>query len=208
MNTLTALVLLVLTFTTNALRAEAKDLLVSDYAARFIKSFKEPLYQNGANNLERRTVRLTIIRAHDDPVMITWFPVDDQHKNSFISIKKMKLIKPADPQKPEKYEIYYDEKVKLGKEQSQNLVQVLTAINEFDKLYKEGYQPPMLGGSLWVYEFADTKGGSALERKSPLATEPDSLGKIPKKRIVREMKLTAFGLMLWSLSKNGEANLY
>ena len=39
MNTLTALVLLVLTFTTNALRAEAKDLLVSDA----LLSFNVPL---------------------------------------------------------------------------------------------------------------------------------------------------------------------
>lgn len=183
----------------NAFGSEKKK-LVSDSTEIYINAFKEPIFTKGNNKTNRYLIRLTVIRSHQCHVMITWYPYDDKINDSFINVKKMRRINPQG-----KFEIFYDKKIEITQNSSDNLLQILHAQEGFKKSEISDWKGPELDGQLWVYEFVDENNGFGLERISPLHQIPAELDKISKHRIVKEMRLTAFGVALWVASNNGES---
>lgn len=193
----------------NSLSSEQSKLLVNEHISGRIKAFKENLYINGGNGLNRESVRLTVLRAHDDDVMMIWYPYDDNFKNSSLIVKKLKktIVEKNGVVTERKFEISFERKIDLKKSQSFNLSTILGEC-ELDTMGITVGKEEELDGSLWVYEFANFKSGIVLKRKSPFILSKEYLEKNSKKQIVDEKFLTLFGISLWMLSANGELELY
>ncbi len=197
-----SLVLALVLFSSNAFNiASCKETqhLVNDYVESYIREFKEPIFTKSNNSTNRYLIRLTFIRSHQSHVMITWYPYNEEFKDSFIHVKKIRKVKPDG-----EFEIFYDKKTTISKHSSTSLLQILDAQKEFRKSEHKRWKEPELDGQQWIYEFVDKTNSFALERISPLHDISEELEKISKDRIVKEMRLTAFGVALWAISKNGE----
>lgn len=197
-NLFITLVFLWLNASNTALCIEKQN-LVSDSVEDYIKEFKEPIYLTTNNKIERYLIRLTFIRSHQSHVMISWYPYDDEFKNSYIHVKKLRRVKPQG-----EFEIFYDKKTNMSKNSSTGLLQIFDAQKGFKPSETKDWKGLELDGQQWIYEFVDKSTGFGLERISPLHDIPEELEKISKERIVKEMRLTAFGVALWAISKNGE----
>jgi len=163
-----------------------------------LKSFNERIYKNGGNSLERDTVRLTILRSLDEPIMITWYPYDDKFKNSLLSVKKTKKAE-------EGGELFFNEIHTLTKSTSLNL-STFVGLSDPHGLPKEAWRDISLDGSQWIFEFASKEVGYSIIRND--ITTHRFKKSMTSDRVGREVSLTSFGLMLWILSNNDEEFIY
>lgn len=149
-------------------------------------------------------IRITVLRSFHPPLSFSWYPAP-QGEESWLRVRRLKMEINSRGQRGYKG-LDLDNKIKLRPDQGRLLKEVLHR-TEVDSLPQACWQPEgLIDGSEWIFEVAEKEESFLISRRSPI--DPQAEGaEISKKRLAQEMHLTAFALVIWTLS-GIEAELY
>ena len=144
---------------------------------------------------KRSVIRITIMRSFHAPLLLKWYPAYDEHK-ALIHIKRLK-VKSTDTERI--YEgLDIDKRIEL-KASQEKLLKAIYRHSPIQDLPQDYWSPQTLDGSMWIYEASGGDGSTLLTRRNPIDLFLEG-SNIKSARLARELQLTTFSLMLWTLS--------
>lgn len=168
------------------------DKFLSD---QLLKAFEESRLDNGVGK-GREVIRITVLRSFDAPVMFKWFPAP-LGQVSELEVKRLKVVVGADGARS--YQgMDFHQRLKLRPTQ-EGLLKEIYEHSPLQELPQTDWTAEGLDGSDWIYEAAAEKGSIRIARWSPINPVVEGT-KIDPKRLSKELQLTTFALMLWTLS--------
>ena len=160
-----------------------------------LNAFEERRLDDGVGK-GREVIRITVIRSFHAPVMFKWFPAPPGQESE-LEVKRLKVAIGADGERS--YQgIDFHQRLKLRPSQ-EGLLKEIYQHSPLQDLPQVDWTGKGLDGSDWIYEAAAGEGSVLIARWSPI--DPVLEGqKIDRKRLSKELQLTTFSLMLWTLS--------
>lgn len=204
MKILSPMVMISCLFSQLTMSEESNNNSVVPVSQNYLSAFGESDYRKGSS-LKRDVVRLTIIRSHDNPVMIKWYPHDDNEGNSIIEVKKLRRSGESLTPDEIKYVLFYSRSFLVDKKTSSSLSSIVNKAQP-NLLPKNDWKGAELDGSVWIYEFVAESSAYHVIRQSPLSYE--GIKNLEIDRIEGEMNLNALGMLLWGISQNQEESIY
>ena len=145
-------------------------------------------------------IRITILRSFHAPLVLKWFPAEP-NKESWLHVKRLKW-EVNDKGERNYLGLDLNKKIKLRPSQ-EKLLKTIYAHSSLQELPQAYWTPEALDGSQWIYEAAAKDGSILIARRNPI--NPTLNGtKIQTQRLLHELQLTTFALMLWTLSEIDE----
>lgn len=166
-----------------------------------LKLFGERRLDEGFGK-ESTLIRITVLRTFDAPLMFKWYP-GEQGGESVLQVKRLKFVINEKGEKIIK-NLDLNQKLVLRPSQKRFLKTVygkspLADLTQKSPLYHDDEINSMLDGSLWIYEVAGSKKSIVIVRHNPI--DPQLEGKkIAPNKLVPELQLTTFAMLLWGLS--------
>lgn len=141
-------------------------------------------------------IRLTVLRSFHAPLMFTWYPRPLGQESALV-VKRLRVLRDDDGEVT--YQgLDFNQRLVLRPAQGRLLKEALGRSPIYE-LPQADWMEPGLDGALWVFEVPDEEGSIVIARHSPLSPMVH-IFEVQAERLVREMHLASFGLMLWTLS--------
>jgi len=166
------------------------DKFLSD---ELLKAFEEQRLDDGA---KVRVVRITVLRSFDAPLMFTWFPAPSGQESE-LEVKRLKVVRGQDGKRTFDG-IDFHQRLKLRPSQ-ELLLKEIYQHSPVEDLPQADWSGGGLDGSNWIYEAAAGDESILIARWSPINPGVEGT-EIDRQRLSKELQLTTFSLMLWTLS--------
>jgi len=160
-----------------------------------LKEFQEERLDKGIEK-NRLVVRIKVWRSFHAPLMFKWsatVPGDE----SVLCVKRLKSVVSEDGKTTYKG-LDLDQEIKLLPGQTR-LLKTLYARAPIHELPQPYWTELGLDGSDWTYEVASDDGLIIIARRNPVYPTLEGT-KLEPERLLHEMQVTSFALMLWALS--------
>ncbi|MBU4461173.1 MAG: hypothetical protein KJ579_11435, partial [Verrucomicrobia bacterium] len=192
-------------------RLTSRDVLTDE----ILEAFEEPRLDNGFGEA---VIRITVLRSFHAPIMFIFYPRREDPGEPLLYVKRLRRVVDEqfiDHRRVRHEDLDFHNQLKLRVGQRDALYTILGQA-DVGNLPSECWQRPGLDGSAWIYEFAAEGGSTLLRRRSPIATKDyldslarmDMLDQVDILRLAREMNLTTFAMMIWTLSGLDSEELY
>jgi len=168
--------------------ASSEDFLTD----KLLKAFGEKRLDKGTS--KRAVIRITILRGFHAPLLFKWYPSDESLK-PILQIKRLAVKRSSNKTVHEKLDL--DKRIELKASQEKLLKNIYTH-STIQDLPQNYWSPATLDGSTWIYEVAAEDSSILITRRNPIRPILEGT-KITRKRLSRELNLTTFSLMLWTL---------
>lgn len=170
-----------------------------------LKHLNEPRLDKGAG--KDGLIRITVFRSFHSPVVFIWYPPAGSKKESVIHVKRLKQT--INGEGVASYHgLDIDKRVTLKPAQTTNLKKMLEPV-EYHRLPQRCWQPDMLDGSTWIYEVVSDDHSLVFVRRTPVQFgDVIEHVDISKQRLLAEMNLTRFAVMLWMLTDIDDTDIY
>ena len=142
-------------------------------------------------------IRITVLRSFHAPLVFKWFLSSELGRPSMLHVKRLKYVVNDKGERTYKG-LDLHQKLKLRPSQEE-LLKTIYAHAPLQELPQAYWTHASLDGSQWIYEAAAKSGSILIARRNPINPLLEGT-KIDPKRLSHELRLTAFAMMLWTLS--------
>lgn len=155
-----------------------------------LQAFGESRLDSGSPD-GRTAIRLIVFRSFEDPLMFK-FVLGAEGKEPYLDAKRISKAEDG------VFRVTQNRRLLLRPEQESLLLNVY-ATSPIDDLPQDDWQEPGLDGTQWIYEITAKGRHVLLSRSQPMQPHVEGV-EITKERLAREMSLTSFALVLWTLA--------
>jgi hypothetical protein len=160
-----------------------------------LKAFEERRLDKGTGK-GREVIRITVLRSFDAPVVFKWFPAPPGQESE-LEVKRLKVAVGKDGERS--YQgIDFHQRLKLRASQ-ELLFKEIYQHSPLQDLPQKDWVMEGLDGSEWIYEAAAGDGSILIARRNPVTPILEGT-EVDRQRLSKELQLTTFSLMLWTLS--------